>query len=89
MRLLTIVLTLCLGRCYALEGLVDLLVCLIATHLADSVLEHGVLLEEVVDGNLVLGVVVHRALEEEAQETLDAVTACACCEVAQEHEVKT
>ncbi len=69
--------------------LVDFFVSLIATHFADSVLQHGVLLEEMVDRNFTLGVVVHRALEEEAEEALDSVTAGACCEVAQKHEVKT
>ena len=68
--------------------LVDFLVSLIAAHLADGVLEHYILLEEVVDGNFTLGVVVHRALEEEAEETLDAMTAGAGSEVAQKHEVE-
>ena len=67
---------------------IDLFVSLVAAHLTDGVLEHDVLLEEVVDGHLALGEVVHGALEEEAEEALDAVTACTCCEVAQEHEVK-
>ena len=67
---------------------VDFLVCLVTAHLADSVLQHHVLLEEVVYGDFVLSVVVHRALEEEAQETLDAVTAVAGSEVAKQHEVE-
>ena len=67
---------------------VDFLVCLIATHLTDSVLEHHVLLEEVVNGNLVLGVVVHRALEEEAQEALSAITAGTACKVDEQTQVK-
>lgn len=46
--------------------LIDFLVSLIATHLADSVLEHHILLEQVINGNLILCVIVHRALEEEA-----------------------
>ena len=45
--------------------LVDLFVRLVAAHLADGVLEHRVLLVEVVDGLLALGVVVHGRLEEE------------------------
>lgn len=67
---------------------VDKFICLVTAHFADGVLEHGVLLEEVVYGNFTLGVVVHGALEEEAQEALYAVAAGAGCEVAQEHEVK-
>ena len=39
-------------------------------HFADCVLEHCVLLEEVVYRHFVYSVVVHRALEEEAQEAL-------------------
>ena len=54
-------------------------VSLVSTHFADSVLQHYILLEEVVYRHFVLGVVVHRALEEEAQEALDAVTAVAGC----------
>lgn len=69
-------------------GLVDGLVSGVASHLADGVLQHHILLEEVVDRYLVLGVVVHRALEEEAQEALDAVTAVAGSEVAEQHEVE-
>ncbi len=70
------------------RGSVDLFVSLITTHLADGVLEHGVLLEEVVDGHFTLGVVVHGALEEEAQEALDAVAAVASGEVAEKNEVE-
>ncbi len=44
--------------------LVDELVSFVTAHFADSVFEHGVLLEEVVDGYFVLCVVVHGALEE-------------------------
>ncbi len=68
---------------------IDFLVSLIAAHLADGVLEHYVLLEEMVDGHLILCIVVLRTLEEEAQEALSAVTACTGCEVAEQHEVKT
>ena len=67
---------------------VNLFVILVAAHLGDGVLEHNILLEEVVHGNFVLGVVVHRALEEEAEEALYAVTSGACSEVAQQHEVE-
>lgn len=53
--------------------LIYFLVSLVTAHLTDGVLEHSVLLKEVVDSFLALSVVVHRALEEEAQETLDAI----------------
>ena len=68
--------------------LVNLFVSLVASHFADGVLQHGVLLVEVVDGFLALGVVVHRRLEEEAEEALCAVASGTCCEVAQQAEVK-
>jgi len=42
----------------------------------------------VVDGHFTLGVVMHRALQEEAQEALDAAAACACCNVAEQYQVK-
>ncbi len=38
--------------------------------------------------HFVLGVVMHRALEEEAQEALDSITAGTLSEVAEKHEVK-
>ena len=47
------------------------------------------MLIEVVDSFLALGVVVHRSLEEEAEETLNAIASCACCKVAQQAEVET
>ena len=62
-------------------GLVHLLVSGIAAHLADGVLKHHILLEEVVDGNLILGVVVHRTLEEETQEALRAPAAGTACQI--------
>ncbi len=71
-----------------LRLLVDELVCFVTSHFANRVLKHDILLEEVVDRNFVLGVVVHRALEEEAQEVLDAITATTCGEVDQQAEVK-
>lgn len=70
------------------RALIDRFVSFVTAHFANSVFEHGVLLEEVVNGHFVLGVVVHRALEEEAQEALDAVTAGASGEVAQQNEVE-
>ena len=69
-------------------GLVDCLVGRVAAHFADGVFEHYVLLEEVVYGHFTLGVVVHRALEEEREEALCAVASGAGSEVAQEHEVE-
>ena len=45
-------------------------------------------MEEVVNGYLVLSVVVHRALEEEAEEALCAVTSGASSKVAQQYEVE-
>lgn len=53
---------------------IDKLVGLIAAHLTDGILEHDVLVEKIVDRLFSLCVVVHRTLEEETQETLDAVT---------------
>ncbi len=69
-------------------GLIDLLVGLVTAHLADGVLEHYILLEQVVNGDFVLGVVVHRALEEEAQEALSAIAACAVSEVHEQTQVE-
>ncbi len=67
---------------------VDFFVGLVAAHLANGVFEHDVLLEEVVDGYFAFGIVVHRALEEEAEEALYAMTAGASSEVTQENEVE-
>ena len=69
-------------------SLIYFLISLIASHFADSILQHGVLLEEVVDRFLALGVVVHRSLEEEREETLDTTTACTGSEVAEQAEVE-
>ena len=69
-------------------GLVDFFVSLVATHLANGILEHGVLLIEVIDSLLVLRVVVHRRLEEEAQEALNAIATSAGGEVREQTEVK-
>ena len=68
--------------------LIDFFVSFVATHFADSVFEHHVLLEEVVYGHLVVEVVVLRALQEEAQEALSAPTSCAVCEVDEQAEVE-
>ena len=74
--------------CMTCSCLVYEFVGLVAAHFTDGVLEHCVLLEEVVYGHFVYSVVVHRALEEEAQEALYAVAAVAGGKVAQEHQVK-
>ena len=68
--------------------LINLLVSLISTHFADSVLQHSVLLEEVVHRFLTLCVVVHRSLEEEGEETLDATAAGTGGQVAEQAEVE-
>ena len=73
---------------YSLKILVDFFVSLVATHLADSILQHSVLLIEVVYRLLALSVVVHRSLEEEAQEALYAVASGTSSEVAQQCEVE-
>lgn len=69
-------------------GLIYFFVSLVTAHLADGVLEHNILFEEVVYGYLVNCVVVLRALEEEAQEALCAVAACTLCKVGEEHQVE-
>jgi hypothetical protein len=51
---------------------VNFLVGFVTAHLADSVLKHCVLLEEVVNGFLALSVVMHGGFEEEGKETLNA-----------------
>ena len=68
--------------------LIDFLVSLITTHLADSVLEHYILLEQVVNGDLTLCVIVHRALQEEAQEALSAKTTGTMSKVHEQTQVK-
>ena len=68
--------------------LVYLFVSLVSTHLADGIFQHDILVEEVVDSLLTFRVVVHRALEEETQEALDAVTAGAGSEVTEQCEVE-
>ena len=68
--------------------LIDFFVSRVTAHFADSVFEHNVLLEEVVNRHFVLGVVVHRALKEEAEEALSTVASGTSCEVAEEHEVE-
>ena len=69
--------------------LVYFLVSLIATHLTDGILQHGVLLIEVVDSLLALGIVMHRRLQEETEEALCAVASRTGGEVAEQTEVET
>ena len=69
--------------------LINLFVALIATHLADSILQHCVLLIEVVDWLLAHGIVVLWTLQEEAEEALCAKASCTCCKVAEQAEVET
>ena len=78
----------CFGYNQYYRLLVDFFVSFVATHFAQSVLEHYILLEQVVNRHFVLSVVVHWALEEEAQEALDAIASCASSQVAEEYEVK-
>ncbi len=71
-----------------LKCLIDFLVSLIAAHLTDGVLEHYILLEQVVNGYLVLSIVMHRALKEEAQESLGTITASAMSEIHKQTQVE-
>ena len=68
--------------------LINLLVSRVSTHLTHEILQHHILLEQVVDGDFFLGVVVHRALEEEAQETLRAPAASTVSQVDEQAQVK-
>ena len=61
----------------------------VATHLAECILQHGVLLIEVVDRLLPYPIVVHRTFQEEAQEVLNAITPCTGCEIDEQTEIKT
>ena len=79
----------CFGYNQDYRLLVDFFVSFVATHFAQSVLEHYILLEQVVNRYFVLSIVVHRALEEEAQEALSTPTAGASSEVAKQYEVET
>ena len=72
-----------------LVRLVNEFVSLITAHYADSVFEHYILLEKVIHRNLVLCVIMHRALEEEAEESLDTIASCSLSYIAKKHEVET
>ena len=68
--------TLCIVLPFGFEGgLIDFFVGFVTSHFANGVLQHGILLEEVVHGNFAFKIVMHRALEEEAQEALRAAAA--------------
>ena len=62
-------------------SLIHLLVWLVSAHFANSILEHCVLLEEVVHRHFTLGVIVHWTLQIEAQEVLIAILTSARCQV--------
>ena len=66
--------------------LVYLLVSLITSHFANDILQHCILLIKVVNGFLTRSIVVHRSLEEEAEEALCTVSTCS--EVAQQSKVE-
>ena len=70
------------------KTLVDFFVGLVSAHFADGILQHGVLLIEVVDGLFAFRVVVHRSLQEEAEEPLYAPLSSACRQVAEQAEVE-
>ena len=61
-----------------LKTLIDFFVSFITAHFPKGILQHHILLEEMIDRNFMLCIVVHRTLEEETQETLDAVTSGTC-----------
>ncbi len=74
---------------YETEKSVNCFIGRVASHFTDSVFEHHILLEKMVYRNLVLCVVMHRALEIEAQEALYAIASGASGEVAEQHKVQT
>mgnify|MGYP001125850602 CR=1 FL=1 len=57
-------------------SLVYFFVSFIASHLAQSILQHDILLEQMIYRNFTLCIIMHRALQEEAQETLDTKKRC-------------
>ena len=61
---------------------VNKFVSLITAHFTDCVLEHYILLEQVIDGYFVLCVVMHRALQEETEESLDSGSSGSLCHIA-------
>lgn len=60
----------------------------VSAHFADGILQHRILLVKVVNGFLAHSEVVHWCFEEEAQETLNAMSASTCSKVAQQTKVK-
>ena len=61
---------------------IDFFIRFVTTHLTDGILQHYILLEKMVDRHFILCLVVHRAFEEEAQETLNAIASGTCGKVA-------
>ncbi len=61
---------------------VYLFVRFVTAHLADSVFEHGILLEEMIYRHLALGIVMHRTLKEETEKPLYAIAPGAGSKVA-------
>ena len=68
--------------------LINFFVGLITAHFTQCVFQHYILLEQVVYRYFAFCVVVHRALEEEAQEALCAVASGACRKIAEQYEVQ-
>ena len=68
--------------------LVNLLITLVTSQLANFVLKHGVLLIEVVYRFFALCIIVHRRFEEEAEEALYAIFASTGSKVAEQTEVE-
>ena len=71
------------------DKLINFFIGSITSNFSYCIFQHRVLLVKVVDGLLTLGVVVHRTLQEEAQEALDAVAPVARCQVHKQTKVKT
>ena len=69
--------------------LVNFFICLVAAHLADGILKHGVLTVQVVDSLFSNGVVVHWRLEEETEETLCAIATGTGSKVNEQTEIET
>ena len=67
---------------------VDFFVGFVSAHLANGVLEHDVLLEQIVYGGNAAGVVVHGALEVERHPCLYTLAAGSGCQVCAKHEIE-
>ena len=68
--------------------LIDFFVSLVTAHFADSILQDDILLEEMVDRHLALSIVMHRALQEEAEEALRTIATLTCSKVREQYEVE-